>query len=63
MEILFRCHGPCPCSQWPDIIIIANALMKQLKNGENNEAEIGSRGKSHFFKLTSGHEDNAQKER
>jgi hypothetical protein len=38
-------------------------LIKELKNGEKVEADMGYRGELHFIKLPSGHKDDAQRVR
>jgi hypothetical protein len=63
MEILSGAKGHFHVVKWPDINIFRNGLIKELKDGEKVEADMGYRREQHFVKLPSGHEDDAQRVR
>ena len=49
--------------QGPNIKILRNGLIKERKNGDKVEADMGYRGESHVVKLPCGHNDDARRVR
>ena len=43
-------NGPFPCGQWPDLKIFREALIYELRDGENVEADKGYQGEPDYIK-------------
>ena len=42
-------HGPFPCSDWPDIVIFRDSLIRFLDQGERVEADDGYMGEAPMY--------------